>query len=565
MLRKNEAIKTVVFEENMWQERPQAGTAHGLPQYMRLLKTIRTQTLPAFRICIAKPSQNVTPPKPSPERLKQPVYASTVPKFLTSLRRLILDRQSARASETFHHVMRVRFQSRDRHGVFVAATKLFLKYGHAREALQVYSYMTLEGLIPPTKLKAAMYVIRRTTSDPIPSVDTVVAAVQTVVKDKSFDHVCLLFLINQLVRIYHVPDNAIERIIQAFLLSRPQNSTLSSEAQVYITYIRTRFLPDSIDVPPFSLRTVRDHKWKPQGTPRAKPLPPSHHRLARYFKRRDLKGGLQLYRRFMERNPKGSTVLFFTVLLRTITKITESRLRTDSIRVSATEMPSLRELYRDIWQVHYRLTNNSPRRRSSVLNATILNKFISSFTRCEDYAAAFVALRALRLCNLPVSLDTYKSVLSPLFDRIQVELLADSSSAEDLTEEDVYLKESWALRFLGHPDYANLRVDVNMVDAILHVGEDAEAALDPLAWTPEEREAMIAQKLPWEKRYVMPTASQLIGLEPPTHKIFNSTPLHRILRRAILAVPRKIFLSPAIFLSKMLRDAKQEMLPRVHR
>ena len=225
-------------------------------------------------------------------------------------------------------------------------------------------------------------------------------------------------------------------------------------------------------------------------------------------------------------------------------------------------MPSLREVYRDIWQVHYRLTNNSPRRRSSVLNATILNKFISSFTRCEDYAAAYVALRALRLCDLPVSLDTYKSVLSPLFDRIQAELLAGPSSAEDPIEEDVHLKESWALRFLGYPDHAYLRVDVNMVDAILHVGENAEAALDPLVWTPEEREAMIAQKLPWEKRYDMPNASQLIGLEPSTYKIFNSTPLHRILRRAILAVPRKVFFSPAIFVSKMLRDAKQEMLPR---
>lgn len=542
---------------------------------MRLWSAIPTQRLAVplriastLRISVSRPSQNVAQSTPPQARRNQPMYTGTVHKFLNSIQRLVLDRQPAYASEIFHKVMNDRFQSRERSRVFLLATNLFLKYGHAREAMQVYSYMTLEGLIPPTRLRTTMYVIRRIATEPIPNVDSAMSAVEAIVKDKSFDESCLCFLLGKLAQVYHIPTSFIKHVVQAFLQSQPHGFTLSKKTELYLAYIHERVRPGSS--PGLSFRTsptpsnqvskLPTSSLSRKTTYQANAIPPSI-RATRYFRRRFFNRGMRLYR-FIGEHPAGPTVILFTFLLRKITKFTKAGLRAKHILPRPTNLPSLRELHRDILRSHIKSTKNRPQRQSALLNATLLNKTISALSSCEDYAGAFVALGVFRLCRLPITLDTYKSILSPLFDRIQVELLEVHRDIVDYSEEHTYPKESWALRFLAHPDHANLRVDLNMIETILHVGEESGMGLVPLAWTQEERDARIARTVASEQRgHVIPDASLLIGLTPPTYRQYNPAPLYRILRRAILAVPRKIFVSPPTFVSKVVTEAKSEMLP----
>lgn len=440
--------------------------------------------------------------------------------------------------------------------------------------MQVYSYMTLEGLIPPTRLRTTMYVIRRIATEPIPNVDSALSAVEAVVKDKLFDESCLCFLLGKLAQVYRIPISLIEHVVQAFLQSQPHGFTLSNKTQLYLVYICERVRPGSSRrlsfwtsrtspalLKPLSKLPTSSLSRKMAYPYQASAIPPSI-RASRYFRRHFFNRGIGLYRSILEQNPNGPTAMLFTILLHKITKFTKARLRAKHMLSQPANLPSLRELHRDILQSHITSTKNRLRRQSTLFNATLLNKTISALSSCEDYAGAFVALRAFRLCRLPITLDTYKAILSPLFDRIQIELLKVHHDVVDYSEEHTYFQESWALRFLAHPDHANLRVDLDMIEAILHVGEEPRIGLVPLAWTQEEREARIARIVSSEqRRYPIPDASLLIGLTQPARRRYSPAPLHRILRRAILAVPRKLFVSPARFVSKVVTEAKSEMLP----
>lgn len=520
----------------------------------------------------------------APSRAPPPVTVNSGKKLLKLLKRLLQNRQNAYASDIFHKVMRTRFQDRERSYIFIHATNLFLKYGSMREAMQVYSYMIHERFIPPPKLKAAMHVLRRGSWLAPPNSVTILEAAQEVLKEKSFNEDCLRFLLCKLCQVFKVQPEVIDQLVETYIQHQPPGYTLSAKTHEYVDCIYSRLHsparggPWTKDprvlvgevVPQLDVElllqlarsgssTVRDIISVVRGAFRSSV---SDGRvlctlLALYVKHRCYNSAFVLYRLLVESYPQELDAQIFSTLFHAVSLLSRPRTFRSRAHKMPDNAPTLYELFRDMLQSHLLATDGHPNKPSAAINGTILNKAIAVFVASEDYAAAYVILRTFRMCSIPVTLDTYRSALSCLVERLDFEI-----PLIDLQDRP---KRWWAYRFLGYPDFPSIQVDHDLISAILAVGEDPYLSLKPLALTREDQAAKLAQILlsHHRRRYYIPSALHLVGLMGAGRKVYSTIPLCRILRRAILAIPNEVFVAPAKYVSMTIREVKQEMLPKV--
>ncbi|KAF9498290.1 hypothetical protein BDN71DRAFT_417718 [Pleurotus eryngii] len=143
--------------------------------------------------------------------------------------------------------------------------------------------------------------------------------------------------------------------------------------------------------------------------------------------------------------------------------------------------------------------------RTHVVTISILNVALRTFLTIRDYAAAFVVIRTFPTQRLHANRDTYYIVMKLLMDRIRY----------DLWQARYPNEARWGDHLLGidPADAPAITVDDNLAETVLAFG-----------------------KQPAGRSIRMPTLAQIDNEEAiPTGDAFDTLPLERILKRAILA------------------------------
>ena len=212
---------------------------------------------------------------------------------------------------------------------------------------------------------------------------------------------------------------------------------------------------------------------------------------------------------------------------------------------------SLRQLYGDMVESHLIETRGRPTLPSSVIDPSSLHMALRTAMSMADYAAAFFIIRSLDIYNISPNLDTYQIVIKGLLKRIHHEL----GSARG-TEE-----RRWADILLGiqQVDARRPGMNADMVVQLVQFGFDNRITLEevPDPENLDDADDLISQ---------MPSLSLIMGQESPTEPVgYSSTPLQRILRRALLAQIKYSFksdisnLSPSQLVSNIITHAKKLM------
>lgn len=294
----------------------------------------------------------------------------------------------------------------------------------------------------------------------------------------------------------------------------------------------------------------------------------------------------------------------FGTLFRVIDRLSGARSHRNRKDKVPENLPTLRVLYRDMVYCHrmYRpgkLTADSP-----VLKGTLFNRILRYFIDAGDFAAAYVALKSFDVFNIPVTVATYHAVIGGIILRVQRErwYLADWS-----TDREQY----WTYRFLGSPQTIPKEINARVMDGILGFGSKASLAvnLEPIKLYPEEHLREIAKAVedynsgederdipevtfrdfenepeqqspaktpspitkPYRRivrhekthhrSYRVPTAVCILGLVTPPVDLWDTQPLVRIIKRAILASRPRVFLPASNVISMEIRQARSEMMP----
>ena len=530
-------------------------------------------------------------------------------RLLKSLNRFLLNRQPAKAAQVFHDVMRSRFHDSGRARMFVGTINVFLRRGHMREAMQIYSYMVEEGFIPEPKLKAVMLVFRRIAARNTGQVihaSTLLTAIEPVLADKEFDEACLRFLLVKIYQSFKIQLPMLVRIAELYLQVQPSGTKLASGTINVLRQLSARL--SMTDQPAFSdLRATvgRDEPrvdaaalltfaQRTAAGPRAssallrhvfKEDAPSSSGvrilLAFFAKNRCYDWATEMYQFLGTMGGNAYTWKSFSIMFSVIRIFSRQRsIRQRGVR-KPYNLPSLHDVFRDMLASHLAYTKNRPKKGSTVMNGAILCRALHAFIWQEDYAAAFIALGTFRICDLPVTIDAYRNTLGGLVDRLQFE-----APFIDLEHNP---SQWYAYRFFGSMDSANIPTALDLVNAVLTVGEESRINLDPIplkepvaperedqfetvskaAGASSEAETSDTPADPnptsttsRRRRYhAMPTAFELLGIAPPSRPKYSAVPLQRILRRAMLAVPQQIFETPSTYTTSLAKELKRTMVP----
>ena len=530
--------------------------------------------------------------------------AENARRTLKVMNRFMLDRQPGLAVKIFQETMQERFHGPIRARLFVGTINIFLRRGFMREAMQIYSYMTAEGFVPEPKLKATMSVLRYIASNmsgTVVHMSTIVQAVQPVFADKAFDEACLRFLMFKLYQLFKIKVPAVVQIMEAYFQARPTETKLTPATISTLKFICARLsMPEEPPEPDYNLNLgpVVDAKellvfaQHTRAGPRTsstllrkvfKDAAPDslgvRNLLAFFAKNRCYDWASEMYRILAGMNDNAYDWQTFGVMFNIVRIFSRARsIRQRGLR-KPVGLPSLHDLFRDMLASHLAYTRNRPKEISAVLNGALLCRALHAFVWQEDYAAAFIVLNTFKHCGLPVTIDAYRNALGGLVDRLQLEI--------PFIDPQRTPKYWFAYRFLGCPDPGNMPTGLDLVNAVLTVGEDSRINLDPIPLkepvAPEREDQLdiadgLAKKTstsdtsnpespsgtPRRRRYhAVPTAFELLGVAPARKEEYSVIPLQQILRSAMLAIPREYFVLPSTYTSMLVREVKKVMIPKI--
>ena len=499
-------------------------------------------------------------------------------------------------------MQRIQLDSESRFSAYVKSITLFILYGHLAEARGIWGRMQAEGYIPPRQIQATMAIMQSLTlenpEEPLFKSATKAFALESFGEEEFRTVLRIVF------RLTHFPVNVYTKLVNLFLKSRGiKRGQLSPRTMALISYISSRRgglgkvhkypLPLTVQEPDENrAATLASIHEMASSDPQLAPViysalqrmeinDGSYDRifynviLSAMAQRERYSELFALYKMMMN----GSTSMLpdaftFGTLLNAIRSFSGPRNLHTRKHKRPTNTLSLRELYRDVIYCHNRFTRTNT--SSIALNGSLLNRVIGSFVATHDYAAAFVAIRTFDHFSIPVTITTYRSVLSGIISRLEEEYPRFKYSTNP--------ERFWGYRFLGCPDIAPL-LDIRVVEAILQSDGQATLQLRPFElWTDEElfnyteaiseyaasgsrsnRLGVTFRHLPNKRDgktgYNVPTAVTLIGLLDNPMDVFSAVPLQRIVRRAIRAGHPRVFLSPNRVISLDIQYAKSDMLP----
>ncbi|KIJ12893.1 hypothetical protein PAXINDRAFT_170924 [Paxillus involutus ATCC 200175] len=210
-----------------------------------------------------------------------------------------------------------------------------------------------------------------------------------------------------------------------------------------------------------------------------------------------------------------------------------------------------RRLFRDMLESHLQQTEGQALGRSVVLSVSAFHIALRTFMALEDYAAAFVVVRALHTFGFQPNLQTYLIVLTSLLQRMRRELAHSRREGGCcLADFLVHLRPdedpdllTIADRIRDHPPVRESTgpssIGIETVTHLLSLGDDRRPTDDDLIdkhISPSSPSSSVQTRLRRQHNQV-PTIGMLTGTDvPSSHKpvFFSPTPLARILQKALL-------------------------------
>lgn len=206
-----------------------------------------------------------------------------------------------------------------------------------------------------------------------------------------------------------------------------------------------------------------------------------------------------------------------------------------------------RRLFREMLGCHLERTNGRPLERSTVVSVSAFHLALRTFMAREDYAAAFIIIRALPVFGFQPNLQTYLIVLVSLLHRMKHE--ANSPCAEDsyhLVDFLTHLRPDeepdlhTLLERIRHHQPAFERagsslIRIETISHLLSLGEHTQPTdgdLPNVSTLPR-----FPSKSHVHRRHAqIPTVTMLTGAEDPSHEraFFSPVPLARIVYKALL-------------------------------
>ncbi|KIK82219.1 hypothetical protein PAXRUDRAFT_724419 [Paxillus rubicundulus Ve08.2h10] len=242
-----------------------------------------------------------------------------------------------------------------------------------------------------------------------------------------------------------------------------------------------------------------------------------------------------------------------------------------------------RRLFREMLESHLQQTEGQALGRSVVLSVSAFHIALRTFMALEDYAAAFVIIRALHAFGFQPNLQTYLIVLISLLQRMRRELahprreggccLSDFLMRLRPDEDPELLTICERIR-----DYrvvaehtGSSSIGVETITHLLNLGDDRRLTEDDLfdGISPSSRPSSVQTRTRRQHNQV-PTIGMLTGTDaPPSHKLvfFSPTPLARILQKALLgelfrkSSHRGVEWDWKSAAGPILKEAKEEMVP----
>lgn len=213
--------------------------------------------------------------------------------------------------------------------------------------------------------------------------------------------------------------------------------------------------------------------------------------------------------------------------------------RKGKVPLDPTEIPSGRELFRDMLDAHLRHTGGRPTAKSPSLGARALHAALRDLVHSGDDAGAYVAVRTFTACGIAANFHAYHAVVMGLVGRI----IRIWHSRERTPREEYWLHTLLAPAN-DEIDAARgrqaLRPTLAMV--LLRFGREPSVRNDELPPTTEDLYPLDVPVRVWNtsERGFVPSAEMLVGDAPPAIvDKWDVLQLERILRRAIAAwLPR---------------------------
>ncbi|KAF9224541.1 hypothetical protein BS17DRAFT_780019 [Gyrodon lividus] len=243
-----------------------------------------------------------------------------------------------------------------------------------------------------------------------------------------------------------------------------------------------------------------------------------------------------------------------------------------------------RRLFREMLESHLQQTERQALGRSIVLSVSAFHTALRTFMALDDYAAAFVTIRALHTFGFQPNLQTYLIVLISLLHRMRRELA-------HLRREDGYRLADFLvhLRPDEDPDLRTITdrimqhqpvvqrtgtssIGIETIAHLLNLGDDRRLTDDDLfdVHVPPTSSSSSLQTRLRRPHTQIPTVGMLTGTDPPSsHKpvFFSPTPLARILQKALLGELFKKALHRGAdwdwkgSVGPILKETKEEVVP----
>lgn len=534
-----------------------------------------------------------------------------VGQLASPLRRMLANDQHTAALEYFYRYMRdkqldneLRFQA------YVKSISLFMVHGHVADAYNIYGRMQDEGYIPPMQIQASIFVMQvLSTGD---SAEILLEAAKKAFASDTFGEEEFRYFLRIISSVTRLPPKVYDDLIDLFIQSRGEEGyTLKPATQSLISYIRTRRgwrgaehqdqlsqeeassvqtgegRSEHIDVlismankdpqlAPVIYSTVRRMQLTGGNSDRIF----YNNLLALFHDNHRGAEAMALYRMMLlgtvDILPDAFT---FGTMFRMIAYFSAPRSARVRQHKKPEDLPTLREVYQDMVVCHQKhmQARASAQDDAKVINGSLMNKVLRNFIDNGDFAAAYIALRAYKLYNIPVTLTTYRAIMGSIVLRMR--------------EEFSYLRvgqdnsRSWTFRFLGSPATIPNEIDIRVLDGVLSYGAHAALNMEPIELvSPEEirrvdremkkhiaqnngsdMQGLTFKAFPHQREgrpaYRVPTAMTLLQLIASRIDEWDVVPLLRILRRAILASRSHLFLPASKVVSMEIRYARTEMLP----
>ncbi|KZT67026.1 hypothetical protein DAEQUDRAFT_427838 [Daedalea quercina L-15889] len=548
-------------------------------------------------------------------RRKIPEYPPFVRELVREAKDLLRKRGEATAMKRFHSFLDRMEDSPARFQSFEAAIRMFLREGCPMAAVTCYTRMTAEGFICPISLQAQMTVISLANRSPSP--EEFFALLETWFQNNRYNERALqdmLFLIDDAIS----KDPAfIDSVAKLYLRCKRPGYSFTRETISWLVYVHARAGSKSSAIEwldssrhaaasspgPYTslLRFMGDspvdeelYRWivaRMQELAIEPDLPFYNAVMSTEFAMKKYDNAFEVYALLRGSAEPMTTpdARTFAMLFRALRDMSQPRSFLTRAIERPRRAPSPRQLYQDMLRCHLKRTKN---KFEGVLSATSLIPAIRVFLERRDYAAAFVVLKTMLQCDVPIDLVMYQRVLSPLMKRLKHELplLAVESNPRSF----------WSYRFLGlasAPTRQPPTYNMPILDMILRIGMVSRlslayvaprlnlAANPPLEETRSGFEAPAGSSRMYDefpsarptkdgsapidyeasvkdfRAHEMPSTLEVADVvDSDLYKAYSAVPVERILRRAILADRPASILAAMKEVNGELATAKEQMV-----